>query len=40
MPNHAHLVAVPQSEDVLRRAIGETHRRYTRRINFRKRGYK
>ena len=35
MPNHAHLVAVPESEDGLRRAIGEAHRRYTRRINFR-----
>lgn len=35
MPNHVHLVAVPQSQDGLRRAIGEAHRRYTRRINFR-----
>ncbi|MEN6386931.1 MAG: transposase [Phycisphaerales bacterium] len=35
MPNHVHLIAVPQSEDGLRRAIGEAHRRYTRRINFR-----
>ena len=41
MPNHVHLIAVPQSEDGLRRAIGEAHRRYTRRINFRQkwRGY-
>jgi len=41
MPNHVHLIAVPQSEDGLRRAIGEAHRRYTRRINFREkwRGY-
>ena len=30
MPNHVHLIAVPQSGDGLRRAIGETHRRYTR----------
>ncbi|HEX2952713.1 MAG TPA: transposase [Bacillota bacterium] len=37
MPNHVHLIAVPASEDGLRRAIGETHRRYTRRINFRER---
>ena len=29
------LIAVPRSEDGLRRAIGEAHRRYTRRINFR-----
>ena len=35
MPNHVHLTAVPDSEDGLRRAIGEAHRRYTRRINFR-----
>jgi putative transposase len=35
MPNHVHLIAVPQSEDGLRRAIGEAHRRYTRRVNFR-----
>jgi len=35
MPNHIHLIAVPESEDGLRRAIGEAHRRYTRRINFR-----
>jgi putative transposase len=35
MPNHVHLIAVPASEDGLRRAIGETHRRYTRHVNFR-----
>jgi len=35
MPNHVHLVAVPRSADGLRRAIGEAHRRYTRRVNFR-----
>jgi len=35
MPNHAHLIAFPHSEDGLRRAIGEAHRLYTRRINFR-----
>ena len=29
MPNHVHLITVPQSEDGLRRAIGEAHRRYT-----------
>lgn len=41
MPNHIHLIAVPQTEDGLCRAIGEAHRRYTRRINFREkwRGY-
>ena len=41
MPNHTHLIAVPSSEEALRRAIGEAHRRYTRRINFREkwRGY-
>ena len=35
MPNHVHLIVVPDSEDGLRRALGEAHRRYTRRINFR-----
>jgi len=41
MPNHAHLIAVPSTEDGLRWAVGEAHRRYTRRINFREkwRGY-
>jgi len=36
MPNHVHLVVVPSSEEGLARSIGEAHRRYTRRINFRK----
>ncbi len=35
MPNHVHLVAVPQSPDGLRLAIGQAHRRCTRRVNFR-----
>jgi len=35
MPNHVHLISVTQSEDGLRKAIGEAHRRYTRYINFR-----
>lgn len=35
MPNHVHLVLVPEEPDGLRRALGEAHRRYTRRINFR-----
>ena len=35
MPNHVHLIAVPQSADGLGRAIGEAHRRYTRLVNFR-----
>jgi len=35
MPNHVHLIAVPDDEDGLRLAIGEAHRRYTRHINFR-----
>jgi putative transposase len=36
MTNHVHLVAVPESEEGLRRAIGEAHRRYSRHINFQK----
>jgi putative transposase len=35
MPNHVHLIVVPETETALARAIGEAHRRYTRRINFR-----
>ena len=35
MPNHLHLILVPADADGLRRALGETHRRYTRRINSR-----
>lgn len=36
MPNHVHLVAVPDNEESLARGIGEAHRRYTRHINFKK----
>ncbi|MDH3596812.1 MAG: transposase [Rhodospirillales bacterium] len=41
MPNHVHLVLVPPEEGALRRALGEAHRRYTRRVNLREdwRGY-
>ncbi|MFC1525057.1 transposase [Planctomycetota bacterium] len=41
MPNHVHLIVVPSARESLARAIGETHRRYTRMINFREdwRGY-
>ena len=35
MTNHVHLIAVPQSIEGLARAIGEAHRRYTRRVDFR-----
>jgi len=35
MPNHVHLIVVPESEEGLCRAIGEAHRRYTRHVNFR-----
>jgi putative transposase len=37
MPNHVHLIAVPKTEDGLRRAIAETHRRYAAYINARAR---
>lgn len=33
MPNHVHLILVPSSEDGLRRALAEAHRRYSRRVN-------
>lgn len=41
MDNHVHLILVPQTSDGLRAALGEAHRRYTRRVNFREgwRGY-
>ena len=35
MPNHVHLVMVPHEPDALRCALGEAHRRYTRRVNSR-----
>ncbi|MCP3874698.1 MAG: transposase [Desulfobacteraceae bacterium] len=35
MTNHIHLLAVPEKEDSLAKAVGEAHRRYTRMINFR-----
>lgn len=33
MPNHTHIIAVPETEEGLRRAIGEAHRRYSVMIN-------
>ncbi|NQT50685.1 transposase, partial [bacterium] len=35
MPNHVRLLAVPSTAESLRRGIGEAHRRYSRRVNFR-----
>ena len=35
MPNYVHLILVPSQTDGLRAALGEAHRRYTRKINFR-----
>ena len=35
MPNHTHLVVVPQETDGLSRFFRHVHRHYTRRINFR-----
>ena len=41
MPNHVHIIAIPENSNSLAKAIGETHRNYTRMINFREnwRGY-
>lgn len=41
MPNHVHLMLTPPDDDALRAALSETHRRYSRRVNFREdwRGY-
>ena len=36
MPNHVHLVVVPENEDGLAALFKDAHRRYTRHINFRK----
>jgi putative transposase len=33
MPNHVHLIAVPEKEEGLRIAVGEAHRRYSAMIN-------
>lgn len=38
MPNHVHLVTVPNGDDGLRAMLGEAHRRYTPYINFREGG--
>jgi len=35
MPNHVHLIGVPDSADALRRALGEAHQRYTTHVNTR-----
>ncbi|MBN1353291.1 MAG: transposase [Candidatus Omnitrophica bacterium] len=41
MDNHVHLIVVPEREDSLAKGIGDTHKHYTRIINFREgwRGY-
>jgi len=41
MPNHVHLIATPSEDKSLAQGIGETHRNYTRFVNFREkwRGY-
>jgi len=35
MPNHVHLIVVPERRDSLATLFGEAHRKYTRFINFR-----
>jgi len=35
MPNHVHLVLVPETESGLRGALAEAHRNYARMVNFR-----
>lgn len=41
MDNHVHLIAVPEKEDSFARGLAESHRRYTRMVNFKQgwRGY-
>ena len=36
MDNHVHLISVPEEINSLSKGVGETNRRYTRMINFRK----
>lgn len=36
MPNHVHMILVPSDEDGLRRALAETHRRYSRLVHTRR----
>jgi len=35
MPNHVHIIAVPERENSLHAALGEAHRRYSLRVNMR-----
>jgi putative transposase len=35
MPNHVHFVVIPERKDSLAKLFQESHRQYTRRINFR-----
>ncbi|MGL5362697.1 MAG: transposase, partial [Bosea sp. (in: a-proteobacteria)] len=37
MPNHVHLILVPQDADGLRRALAPLHRRYAGRVHARQR---
>ena len=37
MPNHSHLIAVPETKDGLSRAIGDAHQAFARAINKRER---
>ncbi|MFA5167771.1 MAG: transposase [Candidatus Omnitrophota bacterium] len=41
MDNHVHFIAVPSTEESLAKTFGDTHKRYTRMVNFREkwRGY-
>lgn len=41
LPDHVHLMLAPPTPDTLRAALSETHRRYSRMVNFRQgwRGY-
>ncbi len=35
MPNHIHLILVPETVDGLTKAVGQTHHRYTKAVNLR-----
>ncbi|WP_424948486.1 transposase [Candidatus Spongiihabitans sp.] len=37
MTNHVHLIVKPNEDSILSKAIGETHKQYTRMVNTRER---
>src|SRR5437660_12169990 len=40
MPNHVHLIAIPERADSMAAALGRTHADYARYFNFRRRAWR